>query len=228
MCGRYALTVSARVLAEVFELDHVPEHEPRYNIAPTQEVPIVRRGRDGGREPCPARWGLIPSWAKDAKIGARMINARSETAASKPSFRAAVKRRRCLIPADGFYEWQKVGSGKQPHFIRFADERVFALAGLWEVWRPQEDQTVTSCTILTTEPNEAVAPLHDRMPVVLSPSAYAEWLSPDQLSADRLQKLMVPCPPDEMETFPVGRGVNNPRFDDPACIARLEDQQSLW
>jgi len=173
------------------------------------------------------RWGLIPPWSKDAKIGARMINARAETVASKPAFRSAVKRRRCLIPGDGFYEWQKIGSSKQPHLIRFADRRVFAFAGLWERWRPAHGDPVETCTIITTTPNDLIADYHDRMPVILPPSFFDEWLSAEPLPDARLTNLLRPFPQDEFEVFPVSTRVNKPSNDDPDCILPL-DQQTLW
>jgi putative SOS response-associated peptidase YedK len=227
MCGRFTLTVSARVLSDLFDVPEVAEFEPRYNIAPTQPV-LAARSRDGeNRELATMRWGLIPHWAKDAKIGARMINARGETVATKPAFRSAVKRRRCLIPSDGFFEWQKVGSRKQPHLIRFADQRAFAFAGLWERWRPSDGDAIESCTIITASPNELIAEYHDRMPVILPPSAFDEWLSAAPLADERLAALLTPHPEDEMEVFPVSTRVNKPVNDDPECIKPLE-QQSLW
>jgi putative SOS response-associated peptidase YedK len=222
MCGRFTLTVSARLLAELFELDELSEFAPRYNIAPTQPVLIVRAGRESPREAAEAHWGLIPSWAKDRSMGARMINARSETAAAKPSFRSAMKTRRCLIAADGFYEWQKTAAGKQPHLIRFSDARPFAFAGLWERWHDPADEPLDSCTILTTSPNERLAELHDRMPVILPPEHFAEWLEPEPLPAPRLDELLVPHPHREMEAFPVSRHVNSPHNDDPKCIERTD------
>jgi len=227
MCGRYTLTVSARVLAGVFDVPEMAGLQPRYNIAPTQPVVIVRATEAGDREMKTVRWGLIPFWAKEAKIGARMINARGETAASKPAFRAAVKSRRCLVPADGFYEWMKIGSGKQPHLIRFTDQRPFAFAGLWECWRPADGEPVESCTIITTTPNDLVTQIHDRMPVILPESALAEWLAPEPMAPPRLEQLLIPNSPDEMEAFPVSTRVNKPGNDDAECIAPL-DQQSLW
>ncbi len=227
MCGRFTLTVSARVLAKVFDAPEIADIEPRYNIAPTQMVVIVRAAEGGGREMNTVRWGLIPSWAKEAKIGARLINARGETAASKPSFRAAVKSRRCLIPADGFYEWMKTGAAKQPYLIRFTDHRLFAFAGLWERWRPADGEPIESCTIITTTPNDLVSEIHDRMPVILSPSSYTEWLAPNQPNPSRLEQLLIPFPPDDMEAFAVSTRVNKPVNDDAECIAPV-DQQNLW
>jgi len=172
MCGRFSLIVDASVLAGVFEIDPPQNLRPRFNIAPTQTIPIVRAGSEQPREWAEVRWGLVPSWAKDPKIGARMINARGETVAEKPSFRSAVKNRRCLIPADGFYEWAKTDTGKQPNYIHFADGRAFAFAGLWERWHTSEGEALATCTIITTTPNDLVAGLHDRMPVILAPGVF--------------------------------------------------------
>jgi len=222
MCGRFSLIVDASVLAEVFEIDPPQNLRPRFNIAPTQTIPIVRAGREQPREWAEVRWGLVPSWAKDPKIGARMINARGETVAEKPSFRSAVKNRRCLIPADGFYEWAKTDTGKQPNFIHFADGRAFAFAGLWERWHTSEGEALDTCTIITTTPNDLVAGLHDRMPVILAPDVFSEWLAPQPLAPDRLQDLLVPCPTAGMEAYPVSTHVNKPTNDDPDCIARVK------
>jgi len=208
MCGRYTLTVDAAVLAELFDLDPLTDLAPRYNIAPTQTAPIVRSTR-GEREWAEARWGLIPPWSKDASIGSRLINARAETAAEKPSFRVAFASRRCLVPADGFYEWVKTPGGKQPHHIRFADRRPFAFAGLWEAWNDPEGDTVESYTILTTTPNALVAPLHTRMPVVLEPGRYDDWLQPAPLSRALTDELLVPYPGDGLEAVPVSTAVNS-------------------
>lgn len=221
MCGRFALIVDASVLADVFDVEPPRDLRPRFNIAPTQEVPIVRSERSGSRECVTMRWGLVPSWAEDASIGARMINARSETAAEKPSFRSAVKTRRCLVPASGFYEWVKTPGGKQPHFIHFADARVFAFAGLWERWSKSGTGPLDTFTILTTAPNELMAGLHDRMPVILPPASYAEWLEPRPLAPDRLQEMLSPHPANGMEAYPVSTRVNRPANDDPECVARV-------
>jgi putative SOS response-associated peptidase YedK len=221
MCGRFALIVDASVLADVFDVDPPRELRPRFNIAPTQTIPIVRAGKDPARECSMVRWGLVPSWAKDEKIGARMINARGETVAEKPSFRSAVKSRRCLIPADGFYEWVRTDSGKQPHFIHFADGRPFAFAGLWERWHKGEGGPLDTCTIITTTPNELIAELHDRMPVILSPARFEEWLEPAPMSPERLQEVLAPHPSEEMEAYPVSTYVNKPINDGPDCIAPL-------
>jgi putative SOS response-associated peptidase YedK len=221
MCGRFALIVDASVLADVFDVDPPRELQPRFNIAPTQTIPIVRAGKDLARECSMVRWGLVPSWAKDEKIGTRMINARGETVAEKPSFRSAVKSRRCLIPADGFYEWVRTDSGKQPHFVHFADGRPFAFAGLWERWHKGEGTPLDTCTIITTTPNELIAKLHDRMPVILPPARFEEWLEPAAMPPDRLQEVLAPYPAEQMEAYPVSTYVNKPSNDGPECIARL-------
>lgn len=222
MCGRFALIVDASVLADVFDVDPPRQLTPRFNIAPTQAVPIIRSAEESARECAMVRWGLIPSWAKDDKIGARMINARAETVAEKPSFRSAVKTRRCLIPANGFFEWARKAEGKRPHFVHFADGRTFAFAGLWERWRKGGSDPVETCTVITTRPNELVATLHDRMPVILCPDRYGEWLRPAPLPPGRLQECLSPHPADEMEAYQVSAHVNNPRNDGPECIARLD------
>ena len=222
MCGRFALIVDASLLADVFDVDPPRELEPRFNIAPTQTIPIVRAGKATPRECALVRWGLVPSWAKDEKMGARMINARGETVAEKPSFRSAVKSRRCLIPASGFYEWVRTGESKQPHFIHFADGRPFAFAGLWETWLKGDGGSLDTCTIITTTPNGLIADLHDRMPVILPPSHFAEWLEPQPLVPERLQDLLVPHPPEGMEAYPVSTYVNKPANDGPECIVRVE------
>ncbi len=222
MCGRFALIVDAAVLADVFEVDPPSGLQPRFNIAPTQTVPVVRSGKEGRRECEMVRWGLVPSWAKDEKMGARMINARGETVAEKPSFRSAVKTRRCLIPASGFYEWVKTDSGKQPHFIHFHDARLFAFAGLWERWPKGDTGPLDTCTIITTTPNQLIAEMHERMPVILNPADFAEWLKPEPLAQDRLKELVAPHPADEMEAYPVSTFVNKPVNDTQECMARID------
>lgn len=225
MCGRFALISDTEALAEQFGVSPasaaaLPPAVARYNIAPTQPVLAIRHNADQQPEFTFFRWGLIPSWAKDVSIGNRMINARAETVTEKPSFRTAFKRRRCLIPADGFYEWQRTNGSKQPMYIHAADERPFALAGLWEVWRSPDGDAIQSCTILTTSPNDFMAPIHNRMPVIIEPEDYEMWLDPGP-QPDQAQHLLRPYPAEKMAAYPVSTIVNNPRHDAPDCIAPL-------
>lgn len=222
MCGRFTLTDPDADLAVQFNLPEIPDMQPRYNIAPTQPVAAVRSGPQGtGRQMVLLHWGLIPHWAKDRSMGARMINARSETAAEKPAFRAAFRRRRCLVVADGFYEWQKQNGAKQPFYIRLRDSRPFAFAGLWEHWEGADGSVIESCTLLTTQPNDLLRVLHNRMPVILQPKDYELWLDPETQQPDLLQPLLHPYPPAEMDAYPVSRWVNSPNNDDPKCIEPL-------
>jgi putative SOS response-associated peptidase YedK len=217
MCGRYTLRTSVETLAQEFEITGpLPEVPVRYNIAPTQEVAAVL-SEDEERHLEMLRWGLIPSWAKDPGIGNSMINARSETAAEKPSFRRAFKERRCLIPADGFYEWRKENGGKQPYYIRMKDWEPFAFAGLWGIWKGNGEE-VRSCTILTTDANDLVGEIHNRMPVILPPEDYELWLDPDMRETEPLLDLMRPYREDVMEAYPVSRRVNKPSNDEPSCV----------
>ncbi len=220
MCGRYTLTASGDALREEFELTVEPEIEARYNIAPTQEAAIVRATPEG-RELSLVRWGLIPSWAKDPSIGNRMINARTETVAEKPAFRAAFKRRRCLVLADGFYEWQKQPDGsKQPFYLHLKGHQPFAIAGLWERWRGRDssEPALESFTLITTEANALAAQVHHRMPVILGREQRARWLDPDWSDRAPLEELLQPYDPAAMEIYPVSRLVNSPRNDSPRCI----------
>ena len=218
MCGRFSLFAPGELIAQQFGVIVDHDIEPRYNIAPTQPVAAIRLTQDGAeREFTYLKWGLIPSWAKDPKIGSRMINARSETAAEKPSFRAAFKRRRCLIPATGFYEWQRLEDSKQPMFIYAEDGSSFGLAGLWEIWYAPDGSSVQSCTILTTEPNELMTPIHNRMPVIIDPQDYSMWLDPGPNPQDALH-LMRPYEAQKMAAYPVSTAVNNPRNEDFQCI----------
>ncbi|HKI36710.1 MAG TPA: SOS response-associated peptidase [Gemmataceae bacterium] len=219
MCGRFTLFASGDELARLFgfETAGVPALEPRYNVAPTQPVAAVRLD-DGRRALVLLRWGLIPSWAKDPGIGNSLINARSETAAEKPSFRSAFRQRRCLVPASGFYEWQATGGKhKQPYHFRRRDGKPFAFAGLWERWHDGDGQPVETCAILTTEANAVVRPVHDRMPVILPPGDFAAWLDPRTPGAE-VGALLRPYPAEEMTGVPVGRYVSNPRNEGPQCL----------
>jgi putative SOS response-associated peptidase YedK len=226
MCGRFSLRArNAALLAEYFDIVDMSLLKPRYNIAPSQPVPVVRlksAEAKPGREIVLMRWGLIPGWAKDPAIGNKMINARAETLAEKPAFRAAVRRRRCLLPADGFYEWQATGRSKQPYFIHFRDERLFAFAGLWESWEGPDNTAIDSCTIITTAANELIRPMHERMPVILPPEAHTIWLDTSTEKIDEIAALLVPFCSDEMEAYPVSTLVNSPSHDEPGCIERLK------
>jgi putative SOS response-associated peptidase YedK len=225
MCGRYMLTTPVDALRQLFLFTERPNLAPRYNIAPTQEVPIVRRTRDGaGRELIMVRWGLVPYWADDPKIGNRLINARRESVARTAAFREAYQRRRCLVPADGFFEWQKEGRTRQPLLVRRKDQAPFAFAGLWERWPQPGGGVLRSCTIITCPPNELIAPVHDRMPVILASEDYERWLDPSRADG---RELLEPYPAAELEAFPVSPRVNSPQCDDPECIAPLAVQGSL-
>jgi putative SOS response-associated peptidase YedK len=219
MCGRFTLTKPIPVLAELFLFpEAAPEQPARYNIAPTQAVAAVRATASAAaRELAFFRWGLVPGWADDTAIGNRLINARSETAAEKPAFRSAFRNRRCLIPADGFYEWQKLGGRKQPYYIRLRDGQPFAFAGLWEHWE-KDGRAIDSCTILTTAANDLIRPLHERMPVILGPEEYARWLDPTVQQAELLQPLLDSFPSEAMVAYPVNAVVNNPRNETPKCM----------
>lgn len=267
MCGRFTLTIPADEIAEYFRIleggmaaagGHLG---PRYNIAPTQPVACVRQvhprheghadpspDRSGnsapraasGRELVEMRWGLIPYWAKDSAIGNRLINARSESVAEKPAYKEAFLQRRCLVVADGFYEWKRLQGGKQPYFIHMKDRRPFAFAGLWERWRPRESQLeqlaapgkprvpvtdegrVESCAFLTIGPNDVLRGIHDRMPVILPRRHWDTWLDPDVGDADELGSLLLPYPAEEMDAYPVSTHVNKPANDDPACREPLK------
>ena len=259
MCGRFTLTTPVDTLRAVFQIADAPhlgsletpegfDVSGRYNIAPTQPVATVLNAAfpDAHRRLAMLRWGLVPAWAKDPAIGNRMINARAETAADKPAFRDAFRVRRCLILADGFYEWQRIGARKQPFYIHRLDDRPFAFAGLWERWiapsaapspsrgihaargdargepRGSEEgwgaPAVESCTILTTEPNELLRPIHDRMPVILDSADFDAWLDPSPRDVARLQPLLRPYPADELDAYPVGTYVNRPEHDGPECV----------
>ena len=223
MCGRFTLRTTAYKIAEAFGVEVRANLAARYNIAPSQDIAAVRAapGSDGGggRELVMRRWGLVPQWARDAAIGNRMINARAETVAEKPAFRAAFRQRRCLIVADGFYEWRKAPDGaKQPYFIARADDAPFAFAGLWERWQLPGAEPLETCAIITTDANQTLAPIHHRMPVILAANDHDAWLDPEAPSAEALTALLRPAPADAVTAQAVGRYVNNARNDDPACI----------
>jgi putative SOS response-associated peptidase YedK len=223
MCGRFTLATAADILAELFELQGqpLPPLEPRFNIAPTQSVAVVRPS-NGTREMALVRWGLIPSWAKDSTIGARLINARAESVVSKPAFRSAFRSRRCLLPADGFYEWAAEAGGKQPYLYRRPDGQAFAFAGLWERWRSPDGQAVESCTIITTDANALVRPVHGRMPVILPRTAYALWLDPGTTDTAALVRLLVSNQDDQLVVRRVSKRVNSAAVDDPSLVAAID------
>jgi len=217
MCGRYMLTTPGAEIAELFCLRVIPTLAPRFNVAPTQRVPVVRMGSDGQRDCVQMRWGLVPGWSKDLGGRAPLVNARSETVADKPSFRTSFARRRCLLPANGFYEWASLKGRKQPHLFRVEGGRAFAFAALWDQWnKPAEP--LQSCALLTCEANSLVGSVHPRMPVILRPEAFESWLEP---GADRKAQLLPLCRPfdaESMTELAVGLHVNSPKNDDPKCI----------
>lgn len=217
MCGRYSLTTPPEAMRRAFKFGgNLPNLPPRYNIAPSQDAPIVRVDANGARQLAMLRWGLVPSWSKDPITTYSTINARAETVATKPAYRAAFKSRRCLVPADGFYEWQKVGPRKQPHRITLKDDSLFAFAGLWEHWE-KGSEAIESFTIIVTEANDLLLPIHDRMPVILDPSDYDSWLEP-KTPATAAQTLLRPFPSERMRTYPVSTRVNSPRNDDASVM----------
>jgi putative SOS response-associated peptidase YedK len=228
----------------LFQLNEFLELPPQYNIAPGQDIYAVRgiivrdeqtraaATNNYQKEVVPFKWGLIPFWAKDPTIGNRMINSRSETVTEKPSFKAAFKNHRCLIAADGFYEWQKKSEGpKQPYFIRMKENKPLALAGIWDKWKSPEGQTVESCSILTTEPNEVVKPIHKRMPVIIDPKNFDFWLNPENKEIEKIKPLLKPYDAKKIEAYPVSLYVNKPENKGEECITRVEEkykQQKLF
>jgi len=223
MCGRFTQTATPEMIAQQFHVSTPPLITPRYNIAPSQPIAAIRI--DPGtatRTLVMLRWGLIPSWAKDPKAGHQCINAKAETVAEKPSFRAAFKARRCLVIATGFYEWQVQGRVKQPMWIGLKSLLPFAFAGLWERWQPPEGEAIETCTILTTDSNELLRPIHNRMPVMLAPTSYDQWLDPTFQQAESLKTLLRPYPSEELTAYSVSMLVNNPRHDAPDCLEPLQ------
>jgi len=219
MCGRYRLSKRQQIVEEYFDAGSGDDDwNPRYNIAPTQPVPVVRQPVNSARELSLLRWGLIPSWATDPSIGFKTINARSETVTTTPSFRDAIKSQRCLIPADGFYEWKRNGKTKQPYCFEVGTGEIFAFAGLWDRWIDARGQAVETCTILTTTPNTLLSDIHDRMPVILNPAQYDCWLSAE--AGDAL-KLLRPYA-GQMRNFPVSTRVNQVQNDDAECAMPIE------
>ena len=232
MCGRYRLSRRKLIVEEYFDSTGEDDWVPRYNIAPTQPVPIIRQDpKEPRREPSLVRWGLIPWWAKDSSGAAAMINARSETAATKPAFRDALKLRRCLIPADGFYEWQKKGRTKQPYCFEVKEGKLFAFAGIWERWKDPGGEVLETCSILTTTPNAVTSAVHDRMPVVLDPDNYDVWLDHGMTNTDAASDLLKPFDARQMRSYPVSNRVNHVANDDEGCstpVKLVESQTSLF
>ena len=225
MCGRYAFFSPAEAMRRAFAVEDVPPLEARYNIAPTQPVPVVRQLQPGARSVALLHWGLVPAWARDRSIGNRMINARAETLGERPAYRRAFQKRRCLVAADGWYEWQATAGGKQPWFIRARNGGPLGFAGLWESWRePESGDPFESCTIVTTDAPTPIAQIHRRMPAVLPPQAYDAWLNPAGEDAEALSALLGPCDPALLEAWPVSREVNDPGNQGPALVEPLPAQ----
>jgi putative SOS response-associated peptidase YedK len=239
MCGRYVSATPAQQLAEEFHVDAIKADDlpAKYNVAPTDQVYAVALSREGVRQLGTFKWGLVPSWAKDPSVGSRMINARAETVSEKPAFRKLLQKRRCILPADGFYEWQRLGDPeqtrkprKQPFFIRRRDGKPMALAGLWEVWKERDNpdaEWLRSATIITGEPNELVGRIHDRMPVILPEEVWDIWLDPTNDDVDKLTALLVPYPADRLEAYPIDTVVNSVQNDGPDLIVPLEGHDPL-
>jgi putative SOS response-associated peptidase YedK len=225
MCGRFTL-IQPEAIAQTFGVEKVADLAAQYNIAPTQMVAtVLQNSKTFSREFQQLRWGLIPSWAKNSSMGAKLINARAETVAEKPSFRSAFKRRRCLIVANGFYEWQHQEKKKQPFYIHLQDGQPFGFASLWEQWKSPSGEEIDSCTIVTTEANEFMRSLHDRMPVILNPQDYDLWLNPEVQDPEALQKLLRPYASSEMTAYPVSTLVNNPRHNSSECIKPISEER---
>jgi putative SOS response-associated peptidase YedK len=222
MCGRFVQYSAPEVYASDFALESLCEAQARYNVAPTQSVLAIRTTDQGRRELTQLRWGLVPAWSQGPDSRFNMINARAETVSTKPAYRAAFKARRCLIPAEGFFEWQAVNGGKTPFLIRRKDQAPFAMAGLWELWHGADGADLASCTIIVTDANALVRQIHDRMPVVLGPESYAAWLDPGNRDAEGLLALLTPADPDPWTLHPVSRQVNSPRNDTPELLNPVE------
>lgn len=224
MCGRFVRQSDIDAYAKLLQAEVNSNLEPGYNIAPTQDILVARVDQNGTRELVSLRWGLVPGWSKGPDNRYSMINARADTIASKPAYRNAFKQRRCLIAADGFYEWRKQeqNRAKQPYYIHLARQKPFAMAGVWEIWRGDDDEVIQSCAIITTDANELVADIHDRMPVILAPKDYTAWLDPAMRDVEALGEMLKPFPAGRMAAYPVSTRVNSPANNSPDCIAPLE------
>ncbi|NVN93469.1 MAG: SOS response-associated peptidase [Desulfuromonadales bacterium] len=221
MCGRIVTAISPEYLASLFGLQDVPRIEPRYNVAPSQAVGVIRCDDSEHNRFDLMKWGLVPSWSKDTKIASHTINARSETVAEKPAFRHAIKYNRCIIPTSGFYEWLRTDQHKQPYFIHQANHAPMCFAGIWEHWNDPDGAVLETFSILTTTANELIGELHDRMPVILSPEDYEFWLNRNMHDAQLLERLYQPYPAERMAAYKVPDLINNPRFDSPSCILQV-------
>lgn len=220
MCGRFVVNIPADELKKIFALIEATQLEPRFNVAPTQQVAVVRNDGDRNRLDL-LKWGFVPGWSKDLSFGSHLINARSETVAEKPAFRHAIKYRRCIITASGFFEWSHSAGKKQPYYIQLADQTPMCLAGLWESWKAPDGSVIETFAILTTAANKLVEPIHDCMPVILHPDSITFWLNHTMNDPEQLQPLFQPFPASEMTAHKVSDLVNNPRFDAPSCIAKV-------
>ncbi len=222
MCGRFVTIIPYDELKKIFDLveSQTIQLEPRYNVAPTQQVPVVRNNGEHNSISF-LKWGLVPSWSKDPKMGSHMINARCETVAEKPAFRHAIKYNRCIIPMNGFYEWSHTEGEKHPHFIHLADKSPMGVAGIWEHWNSTDGTALETFSVLTTEANKLVSTLHDRMPVILHPDNFGMWLSKSLQDPHHLEHLCQPYPDELLTYYEVSSLVNSPRFDSPACIVRI-------
>jgi putative SOS response-associated peptidase YedK len=224
MCGRYRLSRRKQIIEENFDsVSGEEDWSPRYNIAPTQSIPVIRQNqKEPVRQLSLMKWGLIPSWAKDPSVAAQMINARSETASTKPAFRDALKSRRCLIPADGFYEWVRTEKEKQPYCFEVNEGQLFAFAGIWDRWKDASGNWIKTCSILTTQPNVVTSAVHDRMPVILDPNSYDLWLDPGTQNVAAVSDLLKPHDARAMRCYPISTRINHVANDDEACSAPVE------
>ena len=221
MCGRFTSLLAPELLDAIFGVKAASSMQPRYNIAPSQQIAVIRQDSEGNNQLFDAHWGLIPSWAKDASIGSHTINARAETIHEKPAFRHAIRYRRCIIPASGFYEWRHEGKKASPLYIRMKDGQPMCFAGIWEHWKPEEGEEIESCSIITTSSNSLIKSIHDRMPVILCPGDFDLWLNRNMHDPEKLKPLYQPYPADLIEMYPVSPLVNSPRNDSPEFIEPL-------